>query len=109
VVLAWIGRLVGEHTRNADVAFRIGGEEFAVICPAIGVDEAGIAARRLVEVIAEAKPPIGFPLHLTVSAGFSVCPVHGKRPDQVFQAADQALLKSKADGRNRVTPAALRG
>ena len=32
---------------------------------------------------------------VTVSAGFAVCPVHGKRGDQVFQAADQALLTAK--------------
>jgi len=108
-VLGWVGRLLGEHTRSADVPFRIGGEEFAVICPEIGVNEAGIAARRLVEVVAEAKPPTSFPLHVTMSAGFAVCPVHGKRSDQVFQAADRALMKSKADGRNRVTPAALGG
>jgi len=108
-VLAWVGRLLGEHTRSADIPFRVGGEEFAVICPEIGVNEAGIAARRLVEVVAEAKPPTSFPLHVTMSAGFAVCPVHGKRSDQVFQAADRALMKSKSDGRNRVTPALLGG
>ena len=107
--LAWIGRLLEEHTHTADIPFRIGGEEFAVICPEIGVTEAGIAARRLVEVVAEARPATSFPLHVTVSAGFAVCPVHGKRSDQIFQAADHALLRSKADGRNRVTPAALVG
>ena len=108
-VLGWVGRLLGEHTRSADIPFRVGGEEFAVICPEIGVNEAGIAARRLVEVVAEAKPPTSFPLHVTMSAGFAVCPVHGKRSDQVFQAADRALMKSKSDGRNRVTPALLGG
>jgi diguanylate cyclase (GGDEF)-like protein len=109
VVLGWVGRLLGEHTRSADIPFRTGGEEFAIICPEIGVNEAGIAARRLVDVVAEAKPPTSFPLHVTMSGGFAVCPVHGKRSDQVFQAADRALLKSKVDGRNRVTPAALGG
>jgi GGDEF domain-containing protein len=44
-------------------------------------------------------------MNITVSAGFAVCPVHGKRGDQVFQAADQALLKAKKDGRNRVAAA----
>jgi diguanylate cyclase (GGDEF)-like protein len=100
-VLAWIGRLLGEHTRGADVPFRVGGEEFAVICPETGVDEASAAGRRLVELVSQARPPVSFALSITVSAGHAVCPVHGKRGDQVFHAADQALLKAKSDGRNR--------
>jgi diguanylate cyclase (GGDEF)-like protein len=105
LVLSWVGRLLLEHTRGADIPFRIGGEEFAVICPETGVTEAAAAARRLVEVVGEAKPPTSFPMNITVSAGFAVCPVHGKRGDQVFQAADQALLKAKKDGRNCVAAA----
>ena len=105
-VLEWVGRLLGDHTRGADVAFRIGGGGgFAVICPEIGVTEAAAAARRLVEVVAEARPPTGFGLNLTVSAGFAVCPIHGRRADQIYQAADQALLRAKAEGRNRVAGA----
>jgi len=106
VVLGWVGRLLAEHTRNADVPFRLGGEEFGVLCPEIDLEEAGIAARRLVEVIGEARPPTSFPLTVTISGGYAVCPLHGKRADQVFEAADRALFRSKADGRNRVTPAA---
>ena len=104
-VLGWMGRLLLEHTRGADIPFRIGGEEFAVICPETGVTEAAAAARRLVEVVGEARPPTSFPLMVTVSAGFAVCPVHGKRGDQIFQAADQALLSAKKEGRNRVAAA----
>jgi two-component system cell cycle response regulator len=100
-VLGWVGRLLTEHTRGADIPFRVGGEEFAVICPETGLDEAAAAARRLVELIAQARPPVNFLLNVTVSAGYAVCPVHGKRGDQIFQAADQALLRAKGDGRNR--------
>ena len=100
-VLAWVGRMLGEHTRGADIPFRVGGEEFAVICPETGLDEAAAAARRLVELIAQARPPVSFSLNVTASAGYAVCPVHGRRGDQIFQAADQALLKAKSEGRNR--------
>jgi diguanylate cyclase (GGDEF)-like protein len=100
-VLAWIGRILMEHTRGADIPFRIGGEEFAIICPETGLEEAAAAGRRLVDLIAQARPPVSFALSVTVSAGHAVCPVHGKRGDQVFQAADQALLKAKSEGRNR--------
>lgn len=100
-VLAWVGRLLTEHTRGADIPFRVGGEEFAVICPETDLDEASVAARRLVELVGQARPPVSFALHVTVSAGYAICPLQGKRGDQVFQAADQALLKAKTDGRNR--------
>jgi diguanylate cyclase (GGDEF)-like protein len=106
-VLAWIGRVLTEHTRGADIPFRVGGEEFAVICPETGTEEAAAAGRRLVELIAQARPPVSFTLSVTVSAGYAVSPMHGKRGDQVFQAADQALLKAKAEGRNRASGAPL--
>jgi diguanylate cyclase (GGDEF)-like protein len=106
-VLAWIGRMLTEHIRGADIAFRVGGEEFALICPETGIDDAAVAARRLVELIAHARPPVSFALSVTMSGGYAVCPVHGKRGDQVYQAADQALLKAKADGRNRAYGAPL--
>jgi diguanylate cyclase (GGDEF)-like protein len=106
-VLAWIGRMLNDHTRGADTPFRVGGEEFAILCPETGIDDAAVAGRRLVDLIGQARPPVSFALSVTVSAGYAVCPMHGKRGDQIFQAADQALLKAKADGRNRVYGAPL--
>ena len=57
-VLAWVGRLLTELTRGADVPFRIGGEEFAVLCPATPPGVAQTVAQRLVSVVSEAHPPI---------------------------------------------------
>jgi diguanylate cyclase (GGDEF)-like protein len=108
-VLAWVGRLLLEHTRGADIPFRIGGEEFAVICPGTGSAEATAAATRLVAVVEEARPPVRHRLRPTLSAGFAVYPDHGRRPDQLYQAADQALLRAKSGGRNQVVGAASGG
>lgn len=103
-VLAWVGRVLGEHTRSADASFRVGGEEFAVLCPRTSGEVAQHAAQRLVAVVGEARPPVreGGRVELTMSAGFSVCPDHARRPDLLFQVADQALLRAKAEGRDRV-------
>lgn len=106
--LAWIGRLLSEHTRAVDVAFRIGGEEFAVLCPATDPEGAGIVARRLVELIAEARPPVPFDLDVTVSAGLAGCPENGRLPDEILEAAQVALDRAKEEGRNRVCAAAER-
>lgn len=101
-ILGWIGRMLTEHTRAADAPFRVGGEEFAILAPATGGEIAGSVADRLVRVIQEARPPVDFDLTVTVSAGYSACPAHGSQPPRLFNLADQALLRAKAEGRNRV-------
>ncbi len=104
-VLSWVGRILHEHTRAADTPFRIGGEEFAVLCPNTGPDVAQHAANRLVGVLGEARPPVdngGPQVRVTMSSGFAVCPDHARRPDELYQVADQALLRAKDRGRDRV-------
>ena len=101
-VLSWIGRLLTEHTRAADMPFRIGGEEFAILAPATGQEVALSVAERLVGLVAEARPPVSVELKLTISAGFASCPEHGVRPDAIYSLADQALLRAKKEGRNQV-------
>ena len=101
-VLSWVGRILLEHTRVADTPFRIGGEEFAVLCPATHPSMARRAAERLVHVVAEAALPIDHPIRVTMSAGYASCPLHGDTFQEVYYAADQALLRAKAEGRNQV-------
>lgn len=101
-VLSWMGRLLTEHTRAADVPFRVGGEEFAILAPATSGEIAGIAAERLVRMVEEAQPPGNFDLPLTISAGFASCPQDTTDPQELYDLADRALLEAKGDGRNRV-------
>lgn len=102
IILNWIGRLLGEHTRSADVPFRIGGEEFAVLAPATPSKTAYMVSQRLVEVVAEARPPVDFDMKVTMSCGYSSCPEHGAAADVLYQIGDRALLRAKEEGRNRV-------
>jgi len=101
-VLGWVGRILTEHTRVADIPFRIGGEEFAIICPSTDVELAHALAQRLVDVVSEAKPPVSQELHVTMSAAYATCPEHGETTESLYNTADQALLKAKREGRNRV-------
>jgi diguanylate cyclase (GGDEF)-like protein len=102
-ILSWVGRLLTELTRAADVPFRIDGVGFAVLCPATPAAVAGTVARRLVEVVSEAKPPGHPELSVTMSAGFATCPDHGLSEDDLYYVADQALRHAKASGRNQVS------
>ncbi len=100
-VLAWVGRLLMEHTRSADAPYRVGGEEFAILAPATNGEVAAALCQRLVETVAEAKPPVDFELRVTMSAGYAACPEHTSSPERLFNIADRALLKAKEEGKNQ--------
>jgi diguanylate cyclase (GGDEF)-like protein len=102
-VLKWVGRVLAEHTRSADTPFRIGGEEFAILAPATPADVAFAVAKRLISLMAEAKPPLDLDLKITMSAGYAACPEQGSSAAMMYSLADQALLKAKSGGRNRVS------
>jgi len=102
VVLEWVGRILVEHTRHADSAYRVGGEEFAVLCPASEGGVARSAAERLVSVVGQATPPLDIDLDITLSAGYASCPAEARSADGIFVTADRALMRAKATGRNRV-------
>jgi diguanylate cyclase (GGDEF)-like protein/PAS domain S-box-containing protein len=91
--------------RPGDLVARYGGEEFAVVLP--GADETG--ARAVAEDICQAirnrqLPHEGnAPGIVTVSIGCAtMVPLRGKTAQDLIEAADQALYRAKARGRNRV-------
>lgn len=97
--------LTGELHRPADLLARYGGEEFAVILPETTLEGAEhmaeILRRALCRLeISHPKSPIG----PTVTASFGVATATpGKHdPHELIKAADTALYRAKAGGRNRV-------
>lgn len=79
-------------TRDIDLLARIGGEEFGLVLPGCGQDEASVVADRL----RAAMPP-----GLTASAGVSAW-TGAASADQIVAEADRALYRAKRDGRDRV-------
>jgi len=89
--------------RHEDVLCRYGGEEFVVLMPRMPLAIAAERAELWRSKIAEIRVNFGnFELSFTASAGVSAYPDHGKMPDELTQAADQALYSAKNAGRNRV-------
>ncbi len=89
--------------RPADLAARYGGEEFQVILPETELSGALLLAERIRAQV-EALAPFADDAHsVTVSVGVSVY-IPGTQQDlaQVLGAADEALYRAKANGRNRV-------
>ncbi|MGM0482597.1 MAG: GGDEF domain-containing protein [Patescibacteria group bacterium] len=97
------GRIAG-NIRPQDSSFRYGGEEFLVILPDTGEDEAVIVARRLQEKLRQPyrlRQKFSEGLNVTVSMGISVS-TKGDSPEDVLDRADKALYRAKKAGRDRI-------
>jgi diguanylate cyclase (GGDEF)-like protein len=96
-------RLTGT-VRDVDLVARFGGDEFALILPSTGIAGALRVGEKVRSAIGDAPVELdGFaPVHVTVSVGVACYPEHGANPRQLVRAADAALYRAKAAGRNRV-------
>jgi two-component system, cell cycle response regulator len=101
-VLVHLAQVLTRAVRNEDVVARFGGEEFAIILRAIGLEPASQMAERLRRNIESAAVKHGGDeLKATVSIGVAGFPsTAAKTPEQLVEAADQALYRAKHDGRN---------
>lgn len=103
-VLAAVARRAGSALREGDLFGRIGGEEFAALLPACGVDAAMAIAERLRRDIADASVEIDADrtLSVTVSIGVTTVAQGPCKADALLRAADKALYRAKEGGRNGV-------
>jgi diguanylate cyclase (GGDEF)-like protein len=86
--------------RPGDVAARYGGEEFLLVFPDCGADAALAAVERLREELALSVNKGGTPVF---TASFGVSDLrHGATLDEMLKHADNALLRAKHEGKNRV-------
>jgi diguanylate cyclase (GGDEF)-like protein len=98
-VLAGLAELVRQHVRGQDLLGRWGGEEFLLVCRDTHLPQALAIAEKLRALVAGHQ----FAGGLRITASFGVAAMDSDRPlDQVFAAADAALYRAKAEGRNRV-------
>ena len=106
-VLKRLGKVFRDASRRSDLVARLGGEEFGVILPE--TDESG--AITFGDRFRKAVERVQWPLReVTVSVGATTVDPEGPLPrpeppeiSRVLTEADQALYRSKALGRNRLT------
>lgn len=103
-VLRSLSQILREQSRTPDYVARYGGEEFCVMLPHTDEDGAAAFAERCrVAILNEPfATPEGF-VHVTASFGVAQRDSETGRPDHLLERADQALLWSKKQGRNRVS------
>jgi diguanylate cyclase (GGDEF)-like protein len=98
--LGRLGEVLRRVTRNDDLAFRYGGEEFLLLLPEVDLTGAIAIAERVRDAVAadgRGLPPF------TVSGGVALCdPADGRDPEPLLRRADAALYLAKRAGRNRI-------
>lgn len=95
--------LQGCDRGNQVLCSRYGGDEFSVILPSTGVDEAGEFAEGLRTSIESLDLEFnGVRCPLTISLGVATYPAETSEPKTLLELADQALYRAKSNGRNQV-------
>ena len=110
MVLRAIAERMYDQFSAGQVPCRFGGEEFTVLLPGATLEEAQKAGETLRAAIEDVQVRYGSGIlpRVTISVGVSAFPDHGALPQDLLSAADDALYRSKDNGRNCVTTASLR-
>jgi diguanylate cyclase (GGDEF)-like protein len=108
-VLKAVGGVLKHSVRGEGNAFRYGGEEFLLLMPGMGMEQARERAEGIRRAISALQldhkgAPLG---RITASFGLATYPAHGSG-DNLVSVADAALLRAKAEGRDRIVVAAVR-
>jgi diguanylate cyclase (GGDEF)-like protein len=103
-VLMAIGRIINSCMRAMDTAYRYGGDEFAVLLPETDLQPAGMVGHRIKSLIGQTvfEPEPGVHESITISIG--AAEFRSEEDISSFiHRSDQALYRSKENGRNRLT------
>ena len=94
-LLRELARILSYNTRNCDILGRYGGEEFVILFPETGTDEARVVAQRIVDAVAATLP-------ITVTIGLADLNEQTRAEGQLLSAADQAMYWGKTHGKNQI-------
>lgn len=99
-----VARTIGARIRKSDILARYGGDEFVILFTECGKEEVTQAALRIVtEMAATPFSFEGSELSTTLSAGLAAYPEDGVDLNAVMARADEAMYRSKREGKNRLT------
>lgn len=104
-VLRGIAETFQQKLRHYDVPARFGGEEFSILLPETGAEQALEIAERIRRAVAEREFHVATapePVRATVSIGVAAFPEDGLDANELVHQADLAVYRAKLQGRNRV-------
>jgi diguanylate cyclase (GGDEF)-like protein len=100
LALRGFANVIRKSIRASDVGVRTGGDEFLVLLPRGGLDDARVQAERVRDALAaqgRAEP------HSAITVSFGVAAWRpGRTAEQVLEAADAMLYAAKRAGRDRI-------
>ena len=101
LVLARVGRLLEQKCRQSNVVARYGGDEFIILMPETGIEQAQVLAERLRLWLA--TDPMLEEHQITGSFGVASFPVHGFSMEDLIRVADAGMYVAKHAGGNQVS------
>src|SRR5579872_806009 len=103
-LLAEIGYLIKAQLRLIDYAFRYGGDEFVVLLPQTGKDQALVVAKRLRDSLRTSMfcRDEGLNLNVRASMGIATYPHDAKTPHDIIRQADEMMYLVKNTSRDNI-------
>jgi diguanylate cyclase (GGDEF)-like protein len=89
--------------RTSDSAFRIGGDEFALLLPQTDAAQALALSRRVETVFAEMLRPLQLSVSVSMDHGVATFPQDGEQADQLIRVADERLYRLKHANHGKAT------
>ncbi len=87
--------------RTSDFAFRIGGDEFALLLPQTDAEQALALSRRVETVFLEMVPALQLSVGVSMDHGVATFPQDGEQADQLIRVADERLYRLKQANHGR--------
>jgi diguanylate cyclase (GGDEF)-like protein len=107
ILLQMAATTLQKSMRTSDYAFRIGGDEFALLLPQSDTEQAVALSRRLRAAYAGMIEPLRLGVPLALDYGLAVYPDDGERQEILMRVADQRLYQLKNAVRPSGPPAAV--
>ena len=102
LVIRGVGDILKRSVRKFDLCTRFGGEEFAIVMPGSGPENAVPVAERICQRIEGFRPADAELAELRVTASIGMAVAQGISGRELIARADQALYTAKQAGKNRV-------
>jgi len=103
-LLARTGQRLRELSRQQDLCFRYGGDEFVILMPETGAQAAFTLATETLRALMASRIPLQNGLNLSVSAsvGLATCPADGTTVHTIIGVADARMYDVKSNGCGQV-------
>ncbi len=102
ILLQLAATTLRKSMRTSDYAFRIGGDEFALLLPQSDTEQAAALSRRLRAAYAATIEPLRLGVPLALDYGLAVFPDDGEQQEVLIRIADERLYDLKKNGRQHL-------